>query len=76
MGNTLDQEIFQYIARLTEHKKKSMLQFLKTFAGNDQETFERISIEQYNVELEESEQQIEAGQFTTQENLEKEMQEW
>lgn len=40
------------------------------------ESPERVTIEQYNIELEEAERQIEAGDFVTQEELEKEMEKW
>ncbi len=50
-----------------------MLQLIKIFLKGRKQTPERISIEQYNRELEEAERQIEAGHFTTQEDLEKEI---
>ena len=76
MEYTLDQEIYQHLCLLNEDKKKSILQLLKTFAVNDSQLSERIALEQYNRELEDSEKQIEAGRFTTQEELEKEMETW
>lgn len=76
METTIDQEIHHHLSLLNEDKKKSLLQLLKTFSDNENQPLERITIEQYNRELEESEKQIEAGHFTTQEDLEKEMQKW
>lgn len=68
----MEQESYHHISLLNEDKKKSILQLLKTFAV-DEQVSERIILEQYNRELEESERQIDAGHFTTQEDLEKEM---
>ena len=72
----MDQELYQYFMQLSEAEKKSVLQMLKTFVKGRKPPSKRISIEKYNQELEESERQIEAGHFTTQEELEKEMEKW
>ncbi|WP_373520368.1 hypothetical protein [Aquiflexum sp.] len=40
------------------------------------ENEEPISIEQYNLELDEAEKEIDEGEFTTYEELKKEMEEW
>ncbi len=72
----MNQELHQYFMQLNEAEKKSILLMLKTFVKGRGKEPERISIEQYNRELEESERQIEEGNFTTQEELEKEMEKW
>ena len=72
MANTMDQELYQYFMQLSEAEKKSVLQMLKTFVKGRKPPSKRISIEKYNQELEESERQIEAGHFTTQEELKRE----
>ncbi len=72
----MNQELHQYFMQLNEAEKKSILQMLKTFVKGRGEKTEKISIEQYNRELEESERQIEEGNFTTHEELEKEMEKW
>ena len=76
MADTVDQELYKYFTQLNEAEKKSVLQMIKTFLKGRKQTPERISIEQYNKELEESERGIEAGHVTTQEELEKEMEKW
>lgn len=76
MANTIDQELYQFIMQLNELEKQSVLHMLKTFVNGRARGPERITIEQYNQELEESEKEIEAGHFTTQEDLEKEMEKW
>lgn len=58
--------------QFSEAEKESVLQLLKTFVKGKNFP-ERISSEQYNHELEASEKEIEAGHFTTQEDLEKQI---
>lgn len=76
MVNTVDQELHKYFTQMSEAEKKSVLQMIKTFLKGRKQTSGRISIEQYNKELEQSEREIEAGHSTTQEDLEKEMEKW
>lgn len=76
METALDKELINYILQLDDAEKKSVLTMLKTFLKNRIIQDKPINIEQYNKELEESEAQIEAGKFTTQEELEKEMEQW
>jgi hypothetical protein len=70
------QEMMKYFMQLNDAERKSVLQMLKTFLQNKSLPSERISIEQYNKELAEAEARIESGEFTTQEDLEKEINEW
>ncbi len=76
MANVLEKEWHNYFVQLNETEKKSVLQMLKVFLKSRKENMERISIEQYNKELDEAEKQIESGCFITQEELEKEMKNW
>lgn len=76
MENTLEQEWYQYFTQLNDEERRSVLQMLKTFIKGRNAASERITIEQYNKELAESERQIEEGNYTTQEDLEKEMEQW
>ena len=76
MENVLEQEWHSYFMQLNEAEKKSVLLMIKAFLKGRKSSSGRISIEQYNKELEESEKQIETGNFITQEELEKEMQQW
>ncbi len=76
MANVLEKEWHNYFVQLNETEKKSALQMLKVFFKNRKENMERITIEQYNKELDEAEKQIESGSFITQEELEKEMKKW
>jgi predicted CopG family antitoxin len=76
MANTIDQELNKYLVKMSEAEKKSVLQMIKTFLEGRKTAFEHISIEQYNRELEDAEKGIEAGRFTTQEDLENEIEKW
>ena len=76
MANVLEKEWLHYFVKLNETEKKSVLQLLKTFLKTRGKNAGRISIEQYNKELDEAEKQIEAGNFITQEEMEKEVSKW
>lgn len=76
MENTMNQELYQYFMQLNEAEKKSILQMLKTFVkGRDQEP-ERISIEQYNQEIDEALAEVAGGDYITQEEMEKQAAKW
>jgi hypothetical protein len=72
----INQEMIEYFKQLNNAEKKSVVQLIKTFLKARNDSPGRISIEQYNKELDEAERQIEAGNFITQEDLEKEMETW
>jgi hypothetical protein len=74
--STIDKELIKYFAQMDEPQKKSLLEMIKTFLGSDHEAMESVSIEQYNRELDEAMERISKGQFTTLEELEKEMKTW
>lgn len=76
MASLLEKEWLNYFVQLNEIEKKSVLQMLKAFLNSRQGKAGRISIEQYNKELDEAEKQIEEGNFITQQVLEKEMEKW
>lgn len=74
--STVDKELIRYFAQMDEPQKKSLLQMIKSFLTSADEAKERISIKQYNLELDEAMERISKGQFTTVEELEKEMHTW
>lgn len=76
MGSVIDKELIWYFVQLNEPQKKSLLEMMKSFLPLDGKPSERISVEQYNRELDEAMGRIGRGQFTTLEALEKEMQTW
>jgi hypothetical protein len=72
----IDQQMVECFMQLNNAEKKSVVRLIKTFLKARNDSPGRISIEQYNKELDEAERQIEAGNFITQEDLEKEMETW
>ena len=76
MAKALEQELFQYILQLDDAEKKSVLQMLKTFVKGREKKNPRISIEQYNKEIDEAIARVEAGDFHTHEEVEKMSKEW
>ena len=76
MASILDKELLQYFMRLDEPQKRSLLEMMKLFLKTGSESLAPVSIEQYNRELDEAMQRIEKGDFTSLEELEKEMRSW
>jgi hypothetical protein len=73
---SIHQQMLKYFMQLNDEEKSSVLQMLKTFLRGKGQSPARISIDQYNKELDEAEARIEAGDFTSQGDLEKEIKEW
>jgi len=76
MPQTTDQQLEYYLAQLNEAEKKSLLQMLQTFLTGRKETTERISIEQYNKEIDEAEAEYERGEYITHEEMVKQLKQW
>jgi hypothetical protein len=76
MEKALDQELFRYILQLDEAEKKSGLQMLKPFLKGREIKSPRISIEQYNKEIDEAIARVEAGEYLTHEEAERMAKEW
>ncbi|WP_138477487.1 hypothetical protein [Dyadobacter bucti] len=74
---TIDSQIVDYLPLLGEEEKRSILGVIKSFVSlRKKEVQERISIEQYNEELDNALEEIRAGNFLTQEEVEKLSSEW
>ena len=76
MAKALEQELFKYILQLDEAEKKSVLQMLKTFLKGREKKLPRIGIEQYNKEIDEAIARVEAGEYYSQEDVERMATEW
>ena len=76
MANTLEQEWNSYFMQLNEVEKKSVLLMLKTFLLRRNDDDGRISIGQYNREIDEALAEAEAGNFITQDEMEKQAAKW
>ena len=71
-----DKELLKYFMLLDEPQKKSLLELMKTFFKRDREDLNSATNEAYNKELDEAMRRISQGEFTTIEELEKEMAAW
>jgi uncharacterized protein YdbL (DUF1318 family) len=76
MANVLEKEMYSYFIRLNEAEKKSVVEMLKTFLQGRTEDTGRISIEQYNKEIDEAMEEVAAGNYITQEEMEKLAAKW
>jgi len=76
MANALERELLHYIFQLDEAEKKSVLQMLKTFLKDREQYTTPISIEQYNKEIDEAIARVEAGDYFTQEEVERMAKDW
>jgi hypothetical protein len=75
MAQAIDKELHDYIMMLNASQKKSILKLIKSFI-QPVEKEQRISREQYNKEIKEAEERIEAGHYITMEELEKDAATW
>lgn len=76
MANTLEKEWQNYFVQLSELEKKSILLMLKTFLKDRRENPGRITVEQYNKELDEAIEEIEKGEVYTHEEVVKMSKAW
>lgn len=76
MKNTLDNELFQQILKLDEAEKQSVLQMLKAFIIGRENKTGRISIEQYNREINEAVAKVKDGDYFTHEEVERMAEDW
>jgi len=76
MATALEQELYNYILQLDEAEKKSVLQMLKTFVKGREKKADRVTIEQYNQELQEAEAEYERGEYATHDEFVKQIKKW
>lgn len=77
MSYTLEKEWYSYFEQLNEAEKKSIIALIKTFLKRqNEEASGGITIEQYNEEIDESLEQAAAGNYVTQEEIEKKASKW
>ena len=72
----IQQEMQGYFAELSETEQKQVLEIVKTFLANHQEHPDRVSVDQYNREIDEALADVMRGNYVTQEDLEKQSAEW
>lgn len=76
MTSVLEKEWHSYFVQLDEVEKRSVLLMLKTLLRRRHEDIGHISIEQYNKEIDEALAEVEAGNYITQEEMEKQAAKW
>lgn len=69
---SLDNEFMQYWSKLTVVQKQSLLSVIKSFAQPEG----RISLKQYNQEIQEAEAEFENGDYITHEEMIRQIKEW
>ncbi len=72
---TIDAQLLKYWPMLEKEEKQSILGVIKTFL-KQKEAPRRLTIEEYNRELDEAEARIRAGKFTSHEDVLKESESW
>ena len=76
MANVLEKEWNSYFVQLNDAEKKSVLLMLRTFLQRGIEDANRISIEQYNKEIDEALAEVAEGNYITQDEMEKLAAKW
>lgn len=72
MAISIDNELNKYWPLLTKGQKESLLSIIKSIVI----PVERISIAQYNREIDEAVKRVEAGEYLTQDEVEKLSKDW
>ncbi len=76
-AQSLEQEFDQYWSKLSIVEKESLLAVAKNYVQlKDENDTERVSIEQYNQEIDEAMARIDAGEFHTHEEVVKMSKDW
>jgi hypothetical protein len=76
MESAIDRELNRFITQLSELEKKSVLLMLKTFLQERQQSYQRVSLETYNQEIDDAIAAFEAGDYISQEEMEKRASKW
>ena len=75
---SLDKQIKQYLPQLDSDEKQSILSVIKSFLKlkDAPQASQRITIEQYNKEIDEAMERVERGEFYTHEEVEEMSKKW
>lgn len=76
MLGVLDRDLINFIAKLDEGQKRSLLGMMESFLKPDDVKMQSLSINEYNQELDEAMHRMDLGEFSTLEDLVKEMDSW
>ncbi len=76
-AQSLEQEFDQYWSKLNIVEKESLLAVAKNYVQlKDENDSDRVSIEEYNKEIDEAVARVEAGEFYTHEEVVKMSKDW
>ena len=73
---SVDEELQNCIAELNVVQKKSILELIKSFAKKEDEEMKPQTLEEYNNELQEAEEEYQRGEFITHEAMLNEIKKW
>jgi hypothetical protein len=76
MANALEKEMFDYFTQLNKTEKKTVVRMLKSFLRSRKDNPGRISIEQYNKELEEAMEEMKVGEVYSHDEVVKMAKDW
>ena len=76
MENILEKQMASYFTLLNEDEKRSVVQMLKVFLNRRSENRERISIEQFNIELDEAMEEVKRGEVYSHDEVLKMSKDW
>lgn len=65
----LSQEMILYFTQLSDAEQRSVLQMIKTFLSSRKEDLKPATLEEYNRELDQSDAEIEAGDYVSHEEV-------
>ena len=74
--SAIEKELMQYVARMDDLQKKSLLDMIKVFIKPEYQDAGVVSVAEYNKELEEAEAEYERGEFITHEQLLQQVKQW
>lgn len=66
---SISQEMLNYFMQLNDAERKSVLELIKTFLRSRKSEFRPQSLEDYNQELEQADEEIEAGNYMSHEEV-------
>lgn len=75
-AKAIEREMYTYFVQLNDEQQKSVVKYIKTIIKGEKAGNERISIEQYNRELEEADRRMANGHFISHEDVKEEMKTW
>jgi hypothetical protein len=75
-AQTIDSQILHSLPLLEMDQKKSLLSVIRSFLKNKETTPTRLTIEEYNKEIEEAMTRVKNGEFYTHEEVEEMAKKW